>query len=53
MHEAQGETLGSRFHLYSAEQGGFGKNEYGRAENYMWGIANEMGLPAGSAQAGR
>ena len=53
MHEAQGETLGSRYHPYFTEQGGFGKNEYGRAESYMLDIASEMGLPTGTGQAGR
>lgn len=53
VHEATGETLGSRFHPYFTEQGGFGVNEYGRAEKYMRDIAKEMGLPTGTAQAGR
>jgi hypothetical protein len=30
-----------------------GVNEYGPAEQHMRGIASEMGLPTGSAQAGR
>jgi hypothetical protein len=53
VHEATGETLGSRYHPYFTEQGGFGVNEYGQAEQHMRNIAGEMGLPAGTAQAGR
>jgi hypothetical protein len=53
VHEAAGETLGSRRHNYFKEQGGFGKEEYGRAEQHMLDIANEMGLAGGQAQAGR
>lgn len=52
-HEAAGETLGSRYHPYFAEQGGFGTNEYGPAEAQMRDIAREMSLPTGTAQAGR
>jgi hypothetical protein len=53
VHEATGETLGSRYNPYFTEQGGFGVNEYGRAEQHMRQIAAEMGLPTGTAQAGR
>lgn len=52
-HEAAGETLGSRFHPYFREQGGFNSSEYGRAEQHMLDIAKEMGIPGGTAQAGR
>lgn len=52
-HEAQGETQGSRFHPYFSEQGGFGGNEYGPAERGFGGIADELSLPWGTAQAGR
>jgi hypothetical protein len=40
-------------HPYFTEQGGFGVNEYGRAEQHMGAIAAEMTLPTGTAQAGR
>jgi hypothetical protein len=53
VHEAKGETLGSPYHPYFTQQGGFGVNEYGRAEQNMRAIAGEMGLPTGTAQAGR
>lgn len=53
VHEATGETLGSRYHPYFNAQGGFGVNEYGPAEQHMRDIAQEMGVPTGSAQAGR
>jgi hypothetical protein len=53
VHEANGETLASRFNPYFVEQGGFGGLEYGRAEQYMRDIAQEMSLPSGTGQAGR
>ncbi len=53
VHEAAGETLGSRYHPYFTEQGGFGPTEYGLAEGKMLDIANELGIPGGMAQAGR
>jgi len=53
VHEAKGETLGSRYNPYFGSQGGFGPTEYGRAENHMLDISNELGIPGGMAQAGR
>lgn len=53
VHEAAGETQGSRYHPYFTEQGGFGPTEYGAAESKMLDIANELGIPGGMAQAGR
>jgi hypothetical protein len=53
VHEAAGETQGSRYHPYFTEQGGFGPTEYGLAESKMLDIAKEMGIPGGMAQAGR
>lgn len=53
VHEAAGETLGSQYHPYFTEQGGFGPTEYGLAESKMLDIAKEMGLPGGMVQAGR
>lgn len=53
VHEAAGQTQGSRFHPYFTEQGGFGPTEYGLAEGKMLDIAKEMGIPGGMAQAGR
>jgi len=53
VHEAAGETQGSKYHPYFTEQGGFGPTEYGLAENKMLDIAGEMGIPGGMAQAGR
>jgi hypothetical protein len=53
VHEASGQTQGSQYHPYFSEQGGFGRTEYGPAENYMLTMAEELGLPAGMAQAGR
>ena len=53
VHEAAGETRGSRFHPYFSKQGGFGPPEYGPAESQMLQIAEEMGIPGGMAQAGR
>jgi hypothetical protein len=53
VHEARGETLGSKYHPYFTEQGGFNALEYGRAEDHMLDIAGEMGIPGGMAQAGR
>lgn len=53
VHEAAGETLGSRYHPYFTEQGGFGPSEYGPAEAKMLDIAENLGIPGGMAQAGR
>jgi hypothetical protein len=53
VHEAAGQTRGSRFHPYFTEQGGFGPTEYGAAEGKMLDIAGELGIPGGMAQAGR
>jgi hypothetical protein len=53
VHEAAGQTQGSRFHPYFTEQGGFGPTEYGLAESKMLDIAQELGIPGGMAQAGR
>jgi len=53
VHEAGGQTQGSRYHPYFNEQGGFGNPEYGAAEQHMMNIANELGIPGGMAQAGR
>ena len=53
-HEASGETLGSRYHPYFSEQGGFSNAEYHPGEQGMLGIARELGnIPGGMAQAGR
>jgi hypothetical protein len=53
-HEASGETLGSRYHPYFSEQGGFSNAEYHPGEQGMLGIAQELGnIPGGMAQAGR
>jgi len=53
-HEASGETLGSRYHPYFSEQGGFSNAEYHPGEQGMLSIARELGgLPGGMAQAGR
>ncbi len=53
VHEASGETQASRFHPYFTRQGGFGSTEYGAAEKEMLDIAKGLGLPGGTAQAGR
>ena len=53
VHEAGGQTQGSRFHPYFNEQGGFGNTEYGAGEQGLLGIAEEMGIPGGMSQAGR
>jgi hypothetical protein len=53
VHEAAGQTRGSRYHPYFTEQGGFGPTEYGAAESQMLDIAQGLGLPGGTAQAGR
>ena len=53
VHEAAGLSQGSRFHPYFKEQGGFGNTEYGVGEKGLLGIAEDMGLPGGMAQAGR
>jgi hypothetical protein len=53
VHESAGQTLGSKYHPYFTEQGGFGPTEYGAAESRMLGIAEDLGLPGGMAQAGR
>ena len=53
-HEAAGQTLGSRYHPYFNEQGGFSNSEYYPGEQGMLSIARELGgLPGGMAQAGR
>jgi len=53
VHEAAGQTRGSPYHPYFTEQGGFGPTEYGAAESQMLDIAQGLGLPGGTAQAGR
>lgn len=53
VHEAAGQTQGSRYHPYFKEQGGFGNTEYNIGEQGMMEIANELGIPGGMAQAGR
>ena len=53
VHEAGGHTQGSRYHPYFNEQGGFGNTEYGAGERGLLGIAQELGIPGGMAQAGR
>ena len=53
VHEAAGQTQGSRFHPYFREQGGFGNTEYNAGEQGLMGIADELGIPGGMAQAGR
>lgn len=53
VHEATGETLGSEHHPYFTKAGGFGNPEYGAAEQHMLDIAKELGIPGGTAQAGR
>jgi hypothetical protein len=53
VHEAGGHTQGSRFHPYFNEQGGFGNTEYGKGEEGLLGIAEDLGIPGGMAQAGR
>ena len=53
VHEAAGQTQGSRYHPYFKEQGGFGNTEYNAGEQGMMGIAEELGIPGGMAQAGR
>lgn len=53
VHEAAGETLGSKYHPYFTELGGFGNKEYNAGEQGMLGIAKELGIPGGMAQAGR
>lgn len=53
VHEAAGQTQGSRYHPYFNEQGGFGNTEYNVGEQGMMGIADELGIPGGMAQAGR
>lgn len=53
VHEAAGQTRGSKYHPYFTEQGGFSQPEYGPAETQMLGIAKGLGLPGGMAQAGR
>jgi hypothetical protein len=53
VHEAAGQTQGSRYHPYFTEQGGFSNPEYGPAEQHMLNIAKELGLPGGTTQAGR
>lgn len=53
VHEAGGHTQGSRYHPYFNEQGGFGNTEYGIGEQGLLGIAEDLGIPGGMAQAGR
>ena len=53
VHEAGGHTQGSRYHPYFNEQGGFGNTEYGAGEEGLLGIAQDLGIPGGMAQAGR
>lgn len=53
VHEAGGHTQGSRFHPYFNEQGGFGNTEYNAGEQGLLGIAQDLGIPGGMAQAGR
>ena len=53
VHEAAGQTQGSRSHPYFTEAGGFGNTEYNAGEQGFLGIAKELGLPGGMAQAGR
>ena len=53
VHEAAGQSQGSRYHPYFNEAGGFGNTEYGKGEEGLMGIANELGIPGGMAQAGR
>lgn len=53
VHEARGQTQGSKFHPYFKEQGGFGNTEYNAGEQGMLGIAQDLGIPGGMAQAGR
>jgi len=53
VHEAAGQTQGSKYHPYFKEQGGFGNTEYNAGEQGMMGIADELGIPGGMAQAGR
>jgi hypothetical protein len=53
VHEAAGQSQGSRFHPYFNEAGGFGNTEYAKGEEGLLGIANELGIPGGMAQAGR
>jgi hypothetical protein len=53
VHEAAGQTQGSRFHPYFKEAGGFGNTEYNAGEQGLLGIAQDLGIPGGMAQAGR
>ena len=53
VHEAAGQSQGSRYHPYFNEAGGFGNTEYNAGEQGLLGIAKELGLPGGMAQAGR
>jgi hypothetical protein len=53
VHEAAGQTRGSKYHPYFTEQGGFSQIEYGPAEEQMLQIAQDLGIPGGMAQAGR
>lgn len=53
VHEAAGQTQGSRYHPYFTEAGGFGNTEYNAGEQGFLGIAKELGVPGGMAQAGR
>jgi hypothetical protein len=53
VHEAAGQSQGSRYHPYFREQGGFGNTEYNAGEQGLLGIAGDLGIPGGMAQAGR
>lgn len=53
VHEAQGQMLGSQSFPYFKESGGFKPAEYGVAEPEFLKIADELGVPGGTAQAGR
>lgn len=53
VHEAAGQSQGSRYHPYFTEAGGFGNTEYNAGEQGLLGIAKELGVPGGMAQAGR
>ena len=53
VHEAAGQSMGNRYHPYFTEAGGFGNTEYNAGEQGLLGIAKELGVPGGMAQAGR
>lgn len=52
-HEATGTTLGSPFHTYFSEQGGFTGPEYGLQEDLVRQVARSLNLSDRTAQAGR